>query len=624
MAEEEVIEVGGEKVESSELDHIKVEEKRVSLDVGGGKQEVNQLVLTDNDKVLLIKTRAMIDDCQAVHKDRIEHFDDNDKFFDGDIWKGERTGYHSDVHLNLIMPATRSQAGLLTDSQPEPMAQPPPSDNLKEYNQNNEVAKTVERCIGQRWKEIEGQNRLVRLCYYILLYEDGYAMPFWNEDDDDVDFEVLKPHQVLLPPSAENPDSASYVIIERLKSRQWIRENYPKQVNKVKFTTASVKRTSDWYAGKGESQSGGGSRIENVAVVHEILTKEARIVKAGNVILDKEVNPYWADEYRQASESVSNFFDSPQIPLIPFNSMDLGERNSRSILNQLKPVQRAIDRRKQQIDENATLMGNGQIIYDSSRVSKKEIEEKITNEPGLLIGVPGGSETIQRDTPSGLPQYISFDLDHSKVAFDNIVGHHDISRGQKPTRQTATEAAILKESDVTPIRLISREIDSGLSQLFRWWVHLMKLYYNQAHYIEKVGVSETMEIESLTQGKIPDGLRIGVKDGSTMPINKQERRQDAIQLAQMQLLDPLSLFEILEFPSPEKYAQRLQEWMGGQIEQQDESKMKEELAKGVAKGGGEGEEGGMPPGAEEAMMGEEGMPPEEEIPPEEMPPPPVE
>lgn len=632
---EEIIGINGAKVEPSEMDYFKVEPEDIEVDVPGvDNKQVGSLEIDDSDDVILTKAIAMTEECKSNHVERLEEYEDNDRFFDGDIWKGVKQEFQSDMHVNRIMPTVRSVVGLLTDGVPVPEIEASPSDDLDVYNEDKAKARNVDNVIMKRWKEAMGQRKLTRACYYMIIYNDAFFLPYWDEEDDDVNFNVAPPHTVMIPDSATSIDNAPYIDILRYRTKNWLRdreeyEHALKKENyeKLEFEKDANEKTGWWENIKNKlSLSSADSQREypelsNTIVVHEVWTKYARVVYSGEVLLEKEVNPYWADEARSISEGVENYFRKPQIPVIALRSMDLGEAYSRSLFEQLKSIQKGIDRRKQQIDENATLTSNSQIVYDTDLVDQETMENNVTNEPGLLIGVSGGPNSVARLSPDPLPNYVMNDLAHSEQAFNDIIGHHEISQGRAMGgRQSATEAAILKESDITPVRLLSREIDMALTSLFRWWVQMMKLYYNEEHYIENLGVEdalepleseEELELIGVTSEDIPSDLWVGVKQGSTMTINKDQRKMEAVQLAQGGMLDPMSLYEILEYPSPEKYAERLQAFMQGQLVADEEKNINEAVAQEGAKAAAQG---GQPPAGQSdqpAQTGQAPFPPPE-------------
>ena len=58
-------------------------------------------------------------------------------------------------------------------------------------------------------------------------------------------------------------------------------------------------------------------------------------------------------------------------------------------------------------------------------------------------------------------------------------------------------------------------------------------------------------------------------------MDKVSLRTEAVQLWQLGALDPVTLFERLEFPNPAKAAERLMAWKSGQLTQETQAKIAE-------------------------------------------------
>jgi hypothetical protein len=527
-----------------------------------------ELNLNDEESEMLIKVKAMISDAESSMADKIKHWKDNEKWFNGEQWKNERQEYQSDTVINRIFPAVRNMVGLATDSRPSVDILPAPAETTEQADVNKQKAKKLSQLFEQRWDEIQMSVKGTKALYQAFIYDDAYLMPFWNYMDNDIDVEIINPKNLLVDPTATSVDDAQYVAVKADKNRKWIQDNYPDKVNSVKFGVSREVTTG--Y----DVQSG----IKDQTTVYFVMTDEIRIVATKDTILEAGANPFYEfrDEQTQLQDwlkagngqesfvKLTNYFTRPQKPLIPIPTYNIGEFYSKSIMNQLKPVQKTIDKRKQQIDENANTTANPQWIYDTD-VIESEKADLITNEPGLLIGVPGGPNSIKKEPGADMPSYVLSDLSHSETTFDNIMGHHDISRGSKSKTQTATEAGILSEADQTPVRLIVRNYEQSLVKMYQWWLQLASLFYTEDHYVRVWGISGVKDFVTVNRNDVSDGINIVIRPGSTLPTDKRTMRSDAVQLAQMGLIDPLSLYEILEFPDPVKSSIRLLNWKNGII-----------------------------------------------------------
>ena len=106
-------------------------------------------------------------------------------------------------------------------------------------------------------------------------------------------------------------------------------------------------------------------------------------------------------------------------------------------------------------------------------------------------------------------------------------------------------------------------------------VQLMKMYYTETQTIKILGEDGTVEFLRLNRDDIEKQIEIHVKSGEQLPMDKVSLRTEAVQLWQLGALDPVTLFQRLEFPNPEKAAERLVAWKQGQLTQETQAKIAE-------------------------------------------------
>ena len=192
-------------------------------------------------------------------------------------------------------------------------------------------------------------------------------------------------------------------------------------------------------------------------------------------------------------------------PIVHFKGYHLGgEFESRSLMKQIMKLNEAVNVRKCQIQDILNGTGSPQIVIDPS-VSRDDAE-KITSKPGLKIRV--NPALIKVIPPSAPPPFTLEDMIHTERSFSDMVGLHEVSIGAASRkRQTGKELELLKESDITPIRLLMRNSESALIKLINGWVQLMKLFYDQPHYIGQLGQTGAERYgEFLIREEIPDNL----------------------------------------------------------------------------------------------------------------------
>ena len=530
----------------------------------------------DSDEILLKKLIFKRDEAEKLLKPRFLDWEKQMKFFDGDHWAVAGVSiptYKSDMVINKWFAAVRSLVAFETDAKPDPEVEAIIDVSDLTYELVVAGAKKVEAMLDYRWDKANVPITLTEIYYDRYNFDDGFGWYFWNAEVDDVDFEQIKPHELMRSRGSTCIEDAEYLIVQKDRNVKWFIKYFPDLVkdNKIKFEEMKVDFSSSSQLAKPESQ--------NACKVYHYFEDEIWITFTEDRILEKIKNPHW--EWKTAQEqkeeimekygavplgwkAVQNHLLKPEKPIVHFKGYHLGgEFYSKSLVKQISKLVIAIDKRKCQIQDNADGMGNGQWLIDPS-VPKDKVD-MITSKPGLKIRI--NPALARKEVPPPLPEYIFLDLQHSEQRLDDIIGHHEISRGVQSTkRQTRGEAMLLRETDITPVRLLMRNSEAAINKILNGWVQLMKMYYDQPHYIGVVssrlreGVGQMLKRE-----EIPDQLSIGVKVGSSLPTSREQKRAEYQADLQRGVLDPLTYLELMNYPNPTKILQRVKNWQMGII-----------------------------------------------------------
>lgn len=531
-----------------------------------------KISLEDNDKILLAKVKFRVDESETGLNLQINEWEKQEKFFDGKHWELAGVSiptYKADTVVNKFFAAVRSLVAFETDAKPDPVVDARVESNDPKAELINEQARKVEAKLDYQWDILNVPATLTEIYYDRYIYNDGFGMYFWNSEIDDIDFEQIKPQELLIAPGATYVEDAEYLIVQKYRNKKWFEKFYPDQIEDIKFEGAEE---------KGIFQTKKKSDYENMAKVYHYFEDENWITFTEDEILDKMKNPHW--EWRTEMEQreelgdkiplewipVRNHLIKPEKPIVHFKGYHIaGDFYSKSIVKQLIPLGLAINKRKCQIQDNADGVGNGQWLIDPSVPEDKV--RMITSESGLKIRI--NPAMAQKVAGIPLPEQVYFDLEDSKRDFDDLMGHHEISRGaQSAKRQTAREAMLLRETDITPVRLLMRNSEVAITKLLNGWVQLMKLYYDQPHYIGQLssGLREGART-FLLRDDIPDNLSIIIRVGSTLPISKEQKRLEYMRDLQAGVIDPLTYLEFMNYPNPRKILKRVLTWqqevMGG-------------------------------------------------------------
>ena len=513
-----------------------------------------------NDKFDWAKTNGK-EQAQKI-KDRIK---EHNEFYDGDQIKYQLPQYKSDSVFNFIMPGVINMVGLLTDANFGPQVHPMPVDNEDEFEKNRIKAKQFEQALICLWDKLGVPEKATKMLYKYIIEEDVIIVPKWNYKEDEVDFEISSIGDWVFSKGSGSVENSPWAIRTSHKDWNFFANTFPDRIEEIK---EKLKKKN-----KGPDSEG---RFE----VEEYFTDEVYVMRVQDLVLRNETNPYFEfrDKTRQREEhdekgfskqkipfnEVRNYFKNPKKPVIQLSAYNSGELYSRSRMKQLLKPQVDLNKRMQQMDDNLVLGSSGIWIYDTLMISKTEMD-KVSFKPYQKIGVQGGSESLHREAGPGLPSGMVENTMQVQRAFDDIFGYHEVSRGQKVRTQTYGEAALLREADQTSIRLLSRNYQAALENLMRWWAQLISLFYTMDHYLQWSDESGVEQFIKIKREDVSAGMHIKVKVGAQLSKDKAQQQEEISMLAQAGRIDPLTLYETLDYPNPRRLANRLVNWTKYQV-----------------------------------------------------------
>jgi len=562
----------------------------------------------DDNTVLLSKINARVDNAKQLHSKKVKEWRKAEAYLDGDPSKVSPN--KESLIYNPLFPIVRNMTGLVTDSKPNPSVrivdihEETPEAERKIMNK---TADNLGVSLEEWWDGMKGQSKLQQWVFGMWLYSDYYVMPYWDEKLKQVMVEAIKPSRVHIDPNADEVCYADYIIIDFYRSKQWMWGKYGKDKCKdVMFADHNELNISF------EDSNSSEETLKNVCKLQLYMEADHWAYKAGHKIMESIENPFWAldeDGQKQSIESKikskyekpgvfsaigkavdavkgvvgmetnqdkigeevsnammsftpkKNYLPFAKIPLVQFDTYRLGgELYSRSTVLQSCEEIDDINDRKRDIQQNSEYLGKPNIFVDG-KIMNEDQAKRI--EKGKAMG-----EVVRMNTgdnkslgssffvAQGIPVPTQFfdNIEVNKRELDNIWGHHEVSRGgSDASNKTKGGILALQEADQTPIRYVTRNIEDALQELFEWVIQIRKIYKPGKYTLDS---GQTIDYET-----IDENFKVYMKSGSMMPVSKEAQRSEVLDLYRSNALDPLTLYERLNDPEPEKTAKRLEMWI---------------------------------------------------------------
>ena len=528
------------------------------------------------DEDLLITFQAWLRESQTYHDYLLTYQQQSEEYYKGNQTERDQVPRHNTNTVeNRIFEAVETIVPVSTSKAHQFVVLPG-----SEAETSVKRANSLQKVLTRKYETLEIQRRLERVTRDFMLYRFSCMKWEWGYEKDDVDARVIDPRLMLVPKMRCDPHDLPYKIEIQEYTKREMEEYWPK----VKIDELSPEA-------KIQTGSENNSKKKLYRVYEVWAYGEVVVWFCSDKVLEKKANPYYdfkgtEKAYLQKTKKgakiskklvFSNVFDRPTDPYVFFSSYEVGDEpfGSVSLVEVAIPIQDAINRQKRAIIDNLRRMGNGQVYLDSDAMSEEEAQN-ITDEVGLIIRGEGlaSQGKIKREPGTPLPTAHFSNLTHSEAVFDNLMGVHGATRGNAQGG-TLGQDLISRQQDFTRIDLITRVLNRGVAKLAIGLVQLMKMYYTETQVVKILGEEGAVEFVRLNRDDIEDYIEIIVKSGDVLPMDKVSLRTEAVQLWQLGALDPVTLFERLEFPNPAKAAERLMAWKSGQLTQETQAKIAE-------------------------------------------------
>lgn len=520
-----------------------------------------------SDEKLVEKIDSWVKTSQTYHDYLLSHQNKMVNYYEGNQTDRHMVAPHnSDSVYNRIFEAIETVIPIITGGAHQFISMPAEENDISMAR-----AQRVQKVLNKKYEDLEIRRKLENVSRDMMLKRFGVLEYGWDIDTDDIGVWVRDPRTILIPKYRVDPHDLPYVI----KLAEFDEEDFQKFFPDAK--TEELKKGTSIEIGKGNNEVD--DKMYQVLVVY---TDEYWVWKHGDTILKQMKNPFYDWDGVEVEEIeteqngkiktytqiiYSNHLARPEKPFVfftPFTTGDAPVANT-CLAEIAAPIQDDINVSKRQILDNLRRMGNGQVYIDTDALPQ-EVVDAITNEPGLiLMGKNLASENrIRREPAVQIPASHFNNLVDSIQAFDNVFGTHGALRGDSQS-ETLGGQILDRNQNLSRVEQLTRELNRGVSRLVQGFVQMMKMYYTDEKAFQILGKDGAVEFIKFISDDIEDGVVIQTKSGTPPVLDPVGRYNQAIQLWQLNALDPETLFERLEFADPQLTAQKLAAWKAGQL-----------------------------------------------------------
>lgn len=277
-----------------------------------------------------------------------------------------------------------------------------------------------------------------------------------------------------------------------------------------------------------------------------------------NTVFGAMADPCW-------NPNDKNVLDYPTMPYVFINFLNDGSGyiDHTSFIEQAQYSQKNYDKRGMTIEENLAYAGTGVPVFSKNAV-KTETAAKIRFSPTqrLVLDVDDVRTGFTTWNGGNLPSGIFEDKIDLRDNVNNIYGTNSLVNGQEANSKTLGQDVLLRDQAQGRQQELVDCVEVAMARLYQLEAQFIYRYFDEEKYYNFLGENGQFEQVVLTQSKVRDnlGVRIRVKAGTSLPIDRAQKRQVAIELMKAKRIGTLRLYKELGIEKPdEAYHEFLQE-----------------------------------------------------------------
>ena len=467
-------------------------------------------------------------------------------------WKGEHFANKQSADCrgvdNIIFEATETLLPIAARQSPEPTVEGECTEEGKF------VAEMTTNILVDKADETKLKSKIKTACRHWMLGFLGCFKMGWKEEVDDMYFQVIEPQCLILDPKGtfDGAEFTGGFIGEYKKATaQELSDTFPRYAKEISASVEGNMGTSIGY--------------------YEWWTNEYVFWRYRDVILDKRSNPYWNEDSTKPGmdntgtafeEPVAgvNHFASPKMPYSFLTVFNTGKQphDETSLIEQVIPLQDIVNKRLRQIDKNADDTNNGWVFNNQfTQDQAKSALNAMRNGGAIIAATESLGESVMRFPAPALANFVYQDLLDKREQIYNIMG----VRGSMPqgliSEKTVRGKIEIKGQDVDRLALVIEQIEQFVDHLFNLCVQTIYVYYDEEQATRYLGAEHAAKYIQLLKSGPSRRLLVSVKEGSTIPKDSLTVRNEAMDMWAQGAIDPLTLYEKLQFTDPTDTAKKL-------------------------------------------------------------------
>ncbi|MGH7792792.1 MAG: hypothetical protein ACREOB_10820, partial [Thermodesulfobacteriota bacterium] len=396
-------------------------------------------------------------------------------------------------------------------------------------------------------------NRVLRhSAFWTSVCGNGFVKQWWDDDKQDeindmmgdVSFKAETPFHLFFPDLREEDiEEQPYMFHAQIKTPEWVKSTFNEEIRNEANSPNLVDE-----------------QLLNILGVNQLNNREQVLVL--EIWMKPNVHPLLPDGgmYTCVGHKIAQGFEGwpyshKQYPFSKIDNIQTGKFYTESVITDLIPLQRELNRTRGQIIEAKNRMAKPQLAAEMGSVDPT----KITTEPGqVILYQPGYNQPVPIPLQN-LPNYVLEEVNRLLIDMADISGQHEVSQGSVPPGVTAATAiSYLQEQDESMLATTYASFEEAVEKTAHQTLTYVKDYWTVPRLVKIVGVDGSFDAQVFKGAQLQDNTDIKIEAGSALPTSRAAKQAFIMDLMKMGFIPPQEGLEVMEIGGLNKIYERLQ------------------------------------------------------------------